>query len=108
MGLNLGEYADRTISLSLSFLNLHKSKKKILEALKISGINIKVSFNIKNNKNDYRSILKNEKNLSCAVVVVPDHLHYKIVNECLNHNLHTLVVKPFTTKLIEAKKLIKK
>ena len=30
------------------------------------------------------------------------------VNDCLNYNLHTLVVKPFTTKTKDAKKLITK
>ena len=72
---------------------------------------MKLNFYPENKKNknyDYKYILKNEKNLSCVIVAVPDHLHFKIVDECLSYNLHTLVVKPFTTKLIEAKKLIKK
>jgi len=91
--------------------NSLRSKKKVLKALKISGLKFRVKFypdknNLKNY--DYRSVLNKEKNINCAIVVVPDHLHYKVVDECLNYNLHTLVVKPFTTKVADAKKLIAK
>ena len=83
----------------------------VSKALKISGLKFRVKFypdknNLKNY--DYRSVLNKEKNINCAIVVVPDHLHYKVVDECLNYNLHTLVVKPFTTKVADAKKLITK
>ena len=68
-----------------NFSNIQKSKKKALKALKISEIdfskiNFKVSFypNKKNKKQTYKDILKNEKNLSCAIVAVPDHLHYQV------------------------------
>ena len=91
--------------------NSLRSKKKVLKALKISGLKFRVKFypdknNLKNY--DYKSVLNKEKNINCAIVVVPDHLHYKVVDECLNYNLHTLVVKPFTTKVADAKKLIAK
>ena len=98
-----------------NFYNTQKSKRKVLRALKMSKIdfskiNFKVTFypNKNNKKQTYKNILKNEKNLSCTIVVVPDHLHFQVVNECLNHDLHTLVVKPFTTKINEAHKLIAK
>lgn len=88
---------------------LTQSKKKVLKAIKISGIKFKTTFYTDKKKHKikaYKSILQNEKNISCAIVVVPDHLHYEVANECLNYNLHTLVVKPFTTKVSDAKKLI--
>ena len=90
--------------------NTDLSKRKVLKALKVSGIKIKTTFypNKKNTKENYKSILEKEKNISCAIVVVPDNLHFEVVNECLNYNLHTLVAKPFTTKLVEAKRLIEK
>ena len=91
--------------------NTLKSRKKAMKALKISGLKFKIKFYpmIKNIKNfNYVSILKSEKNISCAIISVPDHLHYQIVNKCLDHNLHTLVVKPFTTTTEDAKKLIYK
>jgi len=85
--------------------NLTQSKKKVLKAIKISGIKFKTTFQA-DKKKGYKNILQNEKNINCAIVVVPDHLHYEVANECLNYNLHTLVVKPFTTKVLDAKKLI--
>ena len=92
-----------------NFSNSLQSKKKISRALKISGLKFKVKF-YPNKKNlyNYKTVLNKEKNINCAIVAVPDHLHYKVVNDCLNYNLHTLVVKPFTTKTKDAKKLITK
>ena len=74
--------------------------------MKISGVKFKTTFC--SNKKDYKNILKSEKKLVCAIIAVPDHLHFNVINECLNYNLHTLVVKPFTTKVFDAKKLIAK
>lgn len=90
--------------------NLSKSKNKVSRALKSSGVSIKVKFFSSkkkgNSANSYQEILRTGPKFHCAIVAVPDHLHYKVVNDCLNFNLHTLVVKPFTTKLSDAKKLI--
>lgn len=41
----------------------------------------------------------------CAIAVVPDQRHYKIVSDLLNSAVHTLVVKPLTPTLQQAKKL---
>jgi len=94
-----------------SVSNSIQSQKKIVKALNLSGLKFKVKIypNKKKFKNyNYKAILKNEKNINCAIVVVPDHLHYQVIDDCLNYNLHTLVVKPFTAKVNEAKKLINK
>ena len=107
---------NRISNLEVIFIGQHvsnslQSKRKILKALKISGLKFKVTIypNKKNFRNcNYKDILKREKNINCAIVATPDHLHYQVINECLNYNLHTLVVKPFTTKVIDAKKLITK
>jgi predicted dehydrogenase len=40
-------------------------------------------------------------------IAVPTKLHYKIANDFLKHNIHTLVEKPFTPTLEEADSLIK-
>ena len=84
--------------------NLNASKRKVLQSLKLSGVKIKTKFYSIN----YKKIFKKEKKINCAIVAVPDHLHYKVVKDCLDYSLHTLVVKPFTTKLQDAKKLILK
>ncbi len=39
-------------------------------------------------------------------IAAPTRLHYKICRDCLQHNIHTLVEKPFTSNLKEADKLI--
>ena len=39
-------------------------------------------------------------------VACPTQLHYKIASDFLNHNIHTLVEKPFTTNLKDADSLI--
>ena len=91
-----------------NFSNVSKAKKKISNAIKISGVKIKTKFypNSKNDNKSYITILNKDKNIKCAIVVVPDHLHYEVINRCLDKNIHTLAVKPFTTKVDDAKKLI--
>lgn len=42
----------------------------------------------------------------CAIVVVPDHLHFKVASDLIKQGVHTLVVKPLTPTVREAKKLI--
>ena len=42
----------------------------------------------------------------CAIVAVPDHLHFDVTSACLEKGLHTLVVKPLTPSVKEAKDLI--
>lgn len=41
-------------------------------------------------------------------VVTPDHLHYRIVMDCLAAGLPTLVEKPFATDLTQAKEMARK
>jgi predicted dehydrogenase len=42
----------------------------------------------------------------CALVCVPDDLHYEVTAALLERGLHCLVVKPFTPALAEARKLV--
>ena len=41
-----------------------------------------------------------------ASIVVPTHLHYQIARDLLQHNIHILVEKPFTSTVDEADKLL--
>lgn len=43
----------------------------------------------------------------CAIVSVPDHLHFEITRELIARGLHVLVVKPFVPSLAEADELIR-
>ena len=53
---------------------------------------------------DYRELFGKVDAVSIAV---PTSLHHKIAFDFLNHNIHTLVEKPFTTDLKEADSLIR-
>lgn len=46
------------------------------------------------------------KNIDCAIVSVPDHLHFEYTKKLMKHNVHCLVVKPFTPTLKEAEELV--
>jgi len=41
----------------------------------------------------------------CAIVVVPDHLHYEITSDLIRAGVHTLVVKPLAASTTQAKML---
>jgi predicted dehydrogenase len=43
----------------------------------------------------------------CAIVAVPDELHYGIARELLEAGIHTLLVKPFVTRTDHARELIR-
>lgn len=53
---------------------------------------------------DYRELFNRAEAVSIAV---PTKFHYAIAKEFLNHNIHTLIEKPFTMNLKEADTLIK-
>lgn len=42
----------------------------------------------------------------CALVCVPDDLHYEVTSALLERGLHCLVVKPFTPTVAEAQRLV--
>jgi D-galacturonate reductase len=52
------------------------------------------------------SILSSQGPYDCAVVAVPDHLHYAFTHALLQNRLHCLVVKPLTPTVSEALDLI--
>ena len=55
----------------------------------------------------YKKALKTLPRPAAAIVVVPDHLHHEITTEVLRAGVHSLVVKPFTPTVREARDLIK-
>lgn len=54
----------------------------------------------------YKRIIADIPRPACAIVVVPDHLHFEILKDCLEADLPVLVVKPLTPSVVEAKQLI--
>jgi D-galacturonate reductase len=55
----------------------------------------------------YKEIVSSISKPACAIIVVPDHLHYKVANDCLEVNLPILMVKPLTPTVEEGRRLIK-
>ena len=54
----------------------------------------------------YRSAARTG-DFDCAIVSVPDHLHYEVVSEVIRAKLHCLVVKPFVPTLDEAVEIVR-
>jgi len=85
------------------------AKAKAWELMQLTDVSLQLYFHPEtsgNNPDTYKDIISKIEQPACAVVVVPDHLHYEITKECLEAGLHTLVVKPLTPTLKEAKDLI--
>jgi predicted dehydrogenase len=56
---------------------------------------------------DHNTLIK-EAGLDAVTVVTPDHLHYRVVMDCLDAGLPVLVEKPLATSVDEAKKMAAK
>ncbi len=83
---------------------------KANELMKQTGISVKLNVYpdiIEKDIKAYKDVLNTiEGRLACAIVSVPDHLHFQITRDCLESGFHTLVVKPLTPTVKEAKELI--
>ena len=90
----------------------HAADARVKAARLIKDTGVKAELAIypidqEDNEIIYKDVLRHVSRPACAIVVVPDHLHHEIARECLNSSLHTLVVKPLTTTVSEAKDLIR-
>ena len=90
--------------------NTKKTKIKINKMKQLSGIKLSVEYYPKQNKGtnskEYIEVLNAIKHLDCAIIAVPDHLHFIVAKECLKRSIHCLMVKPFTPTIKEAQILI--
>lgn len=55
----------------------------------------------------YKKVIAEVPRPACAIVVVPDHLHFEVLKECLDADLPVLVVKPLAPTVAEGKELIR-
>jgi D-galacturonate reductase len=55
----------------------------------------------------YNEAFADSSKEACVIVAVPDHLHFEVTKAALLANYHTLVVKPLTPSLKEAKELVR-
>ena len=54
----------------------------------------------------YKQAIQEGHQIDCAIVSVPDHLHYKVTNDLMNAGIHVMVVKPLAPTVQEVKDLI--
>ena len=90
-----------------------ESSKKLLQKAKELEIKTGVELEIKSypesgskNHTAYQQVLNNCNKPACAIIAVPDHLHYQIAKDCLEAGLHTLIVKPLTPTYAEGLDLV--
>lgn len=90
-----------------------ESSKKLLEKATELEVKTGVKLNIKSyptnsskNHMAYKEVLDECKKPACAIIAVPDHLHYQITKDCLDAGLHTLIVKPLTPTYAEGLELV--
>ena len=88
-------------------IKAQKKVKELMDKMDISIIVKTYPINSENNSISYEHVLGNVDLPACAIVAVPDHLHFEIARFCLMKGLHTLVVKPLTPTTEEAIKLTK-
>jgi D-galacturonate reductase len=85
-----------------------EAEEKIQKLSDLTGVLLPLKFFPDENDSakSYLHALDQVKLPACAIVAVPDHLHYEVASACLEKGLHTLVVKPLTPTVVEAKKLV--
>ena len=85
-----------------------EAQAKSLKLSELTGVQLPLKFypDEQNSTKSYIQVLEKVKLPACAIVAVPDHLHYEVASACLEKGLHTLVVKPLTPTVKEAKKLV--
>jgi predicted dehydrogenase len=82
--------------------------EKVMHLNSLMGTQIEVNYVPQNGQKDdntFRHILSSE-DFSCAIVAIPDHLHFEVTQCLLEHKVHCLVVKPLVPRLEELDALI--
>ncbi|MBH32209.1 MAG: hypothetical protein CMD90_00990 [Gammaproteobacteria bacterium] len=82
------------------------AKQKFNVMKKLSSSNLRISFFPNKNQNETYLKLINKNKYDCAIVSVPDHLHFKVSKKLLEKAIPTLIVKPFTTSVKDGLELI--
>ena len=94
---------------STSFASAKELLKKSENLTIKTGVNFDIfaypETDVKDNLH-YRKILERISKPSCAIIAVPDHLHYEVAKDCLDAGLHVLLVKPLTPTYNEGQKLV--
>lgn len=94
---------------STSFASAKELSKKSENLSTKTGVSFEICAHPKSNLKDnlyYRKVLKKINKPTCAIIAVPDHLHYQVAKDCLDAGLHVLLVKPLTPTYNEGRKLV--
>jgi predicted dehydrogenase len=94
---------------STSVESAQELSKKSSDLIIKTGVNVKVKSYPQSGSRDhfaYRQVLNNVNKPGCAIIAVPDHLHYQVAKDCLEAGLHTLLVKPLTPTFAEGSDLV--
>jgi predicted dehydrogenase len=80
---------------------------KAASAQQMLGTNVAISYE-PHMTDDDRTYLRiaDSASVDCAIVAVPDHLHFEVARELLRRGLHVLLVKPFVPTLAEADEIV--
>ncbi len=53
----------------------------------------------------YKKVFAGAPKQSIVVIAVPDHLHYGILKEAIENNLHVCIVKPLVLEYVQAEEI---
>jgi len=97
---------DTVSAAATSVSTIAELKKRMRRLRKMTGTDMEIAGFPQKGHDPlaYRKALSLERP-DCAIVVVPDHLHYRIARDLINAGVHTLVVKPLCASVNEAKML---
>ena len=92
--------------------NPHKRSSVLEKARSLSqvmGLDISVDYFPQGNGINPRAYeeLAKTGNYNCAIIAIPDHLHFEVIKILITHRLHCLVVKPLVPYLHEVDELIR-
>jgi len=108
--LRYKEQKSKVVFVGTNGMHSNSAKLKAEKLSNDSNIKLNISFLPTNgvvDSNAYLSVLKEIPRPACAIIVVPDHLHYQVTYDCLMEDLPVLVVKPLTPSVKEGRALIK-
>jgi D-galacturonate reductase len=107
--LRLKEQKNKVVFVGTNGLHSDEAKLKAEKLSEDTNIELDISFLPDTgvvDRNAYLRAIKEVPRPACAIIVVPDHLHYQVTHDCLMEDLPVLVVKPLTPTVEEGKKLI--
>jgi D-galacturonate reductase len=104
------KHKSKVLFVGTNGMHSNEAKLKAEKLSEDSNVELDVSFLPANgvvDRHAYLSAIKEVPRPACAIIVVPDHLHYQVTHDCLMEDLPVLVAKPLTPTVEEGRKLVK-